>query len=243
MEQPPSPKVRGLLQDVRAKEPYIRKAAVEELGKLRIADERILSALNAVIAADDNQYVKRAAADAYFVLTGKRSPEEIIEQESINVEVPHQEQTTTLVDKIRQHQRLIVAAAIILVGIWLLIIFSRPEINTSAGTLIITKARFTDRVPPGCTSSSLNCIRSESGYRILLVWMKPKRGNNEPTIPRGVSVIADNGTQAEWFHQQTNVSPPWVFLAFAVKDTDRNFKLMWPGIPSIALNPMLYFIP
>ena len=243
MAQPVPANVEKLLHDLRAKEPYIRKTAAEELGKLSTADERVLSALNNVITTDDNKYVKRAAADTYFVLTGKRSPEEIIEQKSIDAEVPHQQQTATLADKVRRNQRLIIALAVIVIGIWLLIIFTRPEINTSAGALVITKARFTDRVPPDCTSSSPTCSTAQPGYRILLVWMKPKGGDNEPTIPRGVYVVADNGAQAEWFHQQTNVSPPWAFLAFAVQDSDRNFKLVLPDNSSVNLNPMLYLIP
>lgn len=243
MEQPLPTNVEKLLHDLRAKEPYIRKTAAEELGKLSTADERVLNALNDVIKKDDNIYVKRAAADTYFVLTGKRSPEEIIEQESIDAEVPHQQQTATLADKVRQNQRLIITVAVIVVGIWLLVIFTRPEINTSAGALVITKARFTDRVPPDCTSSSPTCSTAQRGYRILLVWMKPKAGDNEPAIPRGVYVVADNGSQAEWFHQQTNVSPPWVFLAFAVKESDRNFKLVMPNNSSANLNFLLYLIP
>ena len=243
MEQPLQATVEKLLQELHAKEPYIRKAAAEELGKLSAANEQMLSVLNNVIRTDDNKYVKRAAADTYFILTGERSPEEIIEQESIDAEVSHQQHTATLADKVRQNKRLIITLAVIVVGFWLLVIITRPEINTSAGTLVITKARFTDRVPPDCTSSSSTCSTAQRGYRILLVWMKPKGGSNEPAVPPGVYVVADNGSQAEWFHQQTNVSPPWVLLAFVVKDSDRNFKLVMPNNSSANLNFLLYLIP
>jgi len=156
------------------------------------------------------------------------------------------QQPTVPAEKAGQSKRLIIAIVAIVVaviGLWTFVVFTRPEIMTSAGTLVITKARFTDRVPPSCTSSSLTCSTAQPGYRILLVWMKPKGGDSEPRIPRGVYVVADNGSRAEWFHQQTNVSPPWVLLAFAIKDSDRNFKLVMPDNSSVNLNPLLYLMP
>lgn len=248
MEQPLSPKIRELLQDVRAKEPYLRKTAVEELGKLRNADERILSTLRVVMTSDENKYVKSAAQEAYFTLTGQRVEQETSEQLSEQaVDRKVEQHHVTLLERIRHNTKLIAAIVGIVIGLWLLVIFLQPEINTSAGKLLITKVRFADSVPPGCTSPSYTCIMAEPGYRILIVRMKSGSGENIETLSNGISrevyVASDNGSQTKWFQQQMNISPPWVFLAFAVKDSERNFKMVWPNNPPIALNPILYFIP
>jgi DNA-binding CsgD family transcriptional regulator len=141
----------------------------------------------------------------------------------------------------------VLACVVVAIGLWLLVVLTRPEIKTSAGTLVITKIHFADRVPPGCTSSSPTCSVAESGYRILIIWMGPKSGGNIQTlsnvIPRGVYVVADDGSQTEWFNQTMNVSPPFITLAFAVKDSERSFKVVWPDNPDVDLNPLLYFIP
>jgi len=152
-------------------------------------------------------------------------------------------------EETRRKKRLaIIIASIILVatvaGVWLLVLLNRPEITTSAGTLVITKVRLADSVEcPGP-----RCVRAKPGYRILIIWMERKNGGDIIALANSISLKSayvgeEDGSQMSAFRSHLNVSPPWIYLAFAVKDNGRDFKLMLPSNPAIDLNPILYFVP
>ncbi len=161
-----------------------------------------------------------------------------------------EQQPITLEEKIRQNQKLIIiiiAVCIGVIGLWLFAVLTRSEIKTSVDTLVITRIRFADRIPSGCTSSTPPCSIAESGYRILIISMKPRGAGDimalSNAIPREVYVVTPDGSQWESFNITSTVSPPVIDLAFGVKDSERNFKLVWAGNPDIELNPLLYIIP
>jgi hypothetical protein len=52
------------LHDLQNKDNYLRMTAAEDLGKLKISDDKIVSALKVVASSDDNEFVRRAAATA-----------------------------------------------------------------------------------------------------------------------------------------------------------------------------------
>lgn len=74
MEQLECESVEKYLRDLHNSEAYVRKSAAENLGKSGIAQERVLSVLNNVAAADANRYVRDAAAHAYAELSGRQAP-------------------------------------------------------------------------------------------------------------------------------------------------------------------------
>lgn len=160
-----------------------------------------------------------------------------------------EQQPITLAKKIRGNHKIIIIIVVCIgaIGLWLFAILTRPEIKTSVDTLVITKIRFADRIPSGCTSSSPQCSIAEPGYRILIISMKPKSGNDiqalSNAIPRDVYVVTPDGSQWASFNMTATVSPPVIDLAFGIKDSERNFKLVWAGNPDIELNPLLYIIP
>ena len=163
------------------------------------------------------------------------------------------QQTATLAEKVRRNQKLLIILStfvIVAIGVWLLVVFIRPEIKTWAGTLVITKAHFTDRVPPGCNSFGPRCYVAKPGYRILIIWMEPKNGIGKLTLDtalaEGMYIVAEDGTQPKLINQTMEISPPLVTSisrAFEVKDSERNFKVVWSDHPAVDLNPLLYFIP
>jgi hypothetical protein len=77
--------------------------------------------------------------------------------------------------------------------------------------------------------------------------MRPGSGSDLQTsyfaIPREVVVVADDGVQTQWSDKIMNISPATIVLAFAMKDPERNFTLVWPGYPGVKLNPLLYLLP
>ncbi len=112
-------------------------------------------------------------------------------------------------------------------------------VKTSAGEIDITKVQFADRFPPDCTRNTASCSQAKLGYKILLVQMEGKAGEDVEAlyqaIPAGVYVVADNDARTDSFGSQYVVSPGTIFLAFAVKDSEQNFKLVWPDQPTIDL--------
>lgn len=75
-QQPLSAGVEKLLQDLQSQEAFRRKPAAEELGRLKIHDERVVNALKVAAASDSNKYVKSAATEALHALRLELSPEE-----------------------------------------------------------------------------------------------------------------------------------------------------------------------
>ncbi len=57
-----------LLRELQSEEAFRRKAAAQDLGKLKVNDERVINALKVVVASDSNQYVREAAAEALRIL-------------------------------------------------------------------------------------------------------------------------------------------------------------------------------
>ena len=173
---------------------------------------------------------------------------------------PHAEsaqQPTTLAEKLRRNPRLaiIIAACVVVgIGLWLLVVFTRPEIKTPTGNLVITKVARMDSFPAGCSNSSPSCYKASAGRRILVVRIEGKdKGNiNAPfeTIGNEVFLVAENGAkipvsvkQEEIEVVEGSVSVTTIVLLFGVEDSERNFKLMWPDNPPIELNPILYLLP
>lgn len=137
---------------------------------------------------------------------------------------------------------------IVALSLWLFVIFVRPEIQTSAGTIVITKARLANGFPPGCNSGSPNCYQARPGYQILILHLKRKYGGEIVTLSKAIPdkelyVVADDGSRAEWFGTNVSIRSSRMSTAFVVQDSQRNFKLMWPGEAAIDLQPILYFLP
>ena len=160
-------------------------------------------------------------------------------------------QPSTPAANVRGNQRLFIilaACVVVAVGLWLFVVLTRPQIKTSAGNLSITKVRFSDSFPPGCTSSSPDrCSIAEAGYRILIIWMKSQGGNSiemlDPATANQVYVVYEDGSRTPSFNCAMNVSPPFIILDLPVKESERNFRLVWPGNPAVNLSPILYLIP
>lgn len=167
------------------------------------------------------------------------------------------QQPGTLAEKLRRNQRLVItiaACVAVAFGMWLLVVFTRLEIKTSTGNLVITKVARVDSFPPGCTSSSPSCYEASAGRRILVVRIEGKdKGNisaQSEAIGDEVYLIAENGAklpvsvkQTEFEVVEGSVSVTTIVLLFAVQDSERNFKLMWPDNPPIELNLILYLLP
>ena len=160
-------------------------------------------------------------------------------------------QPSTPAANVRGNQRLFIilaACVVVAVGLWLFVVLTRPQIKTSAGNLSITKVHFSDRFPPGCTSSSPEgCSMADAGYRILIIWMKSQGGSSIEMFDRAtanqVYVVYEDGSRTPSFNCTINVSPPFITLAIPVKESERNFRVVWPGNPDVHLSPILYLIP
>ena len=160
-------------------------------------------------------------------------------------------QPSTPAANVRGNQRLFIiflACVVVAVGLWLFVVLTRPQIKTSAGNLSITKVHLADRFPPGCTSSSPDgCSIAEAGYRILIIWMKSQAGSNIEMLDRAtanqVYVVYEDGSRTPSFNCAMTVLPPFITLALPVKESERNFRLVWPGYPDVNLSPILYLIP
>ncbi|MBI1877617.1 MAG: HEAT repeat domain-containing protein [Chloroflexi bacterium] len=68
-EAPTEEEIEKLLQELANEETYRRKLAAEKLGELGVNNERIISALEAVVSNDPNRYVQLAARKALEALT------------------------------------------------------------------------------------------------------------------------------------------------------------------------------
>lgn len=159
-------------------------------------------------------------------------------------------QPSTPAANVRGKQRLFIilaACVVVAVGLWLFVVLTRPQIKTSVGNLSITKVHLADRFPPGCTSSSPSCSIAEAGYRILIIWMKSQGGSSIEMLNRAtanqVYVVYEDGSRTPSFNCVMNVSPPFITLALPVKESERNFRVVWPGNPGVNLSPILYLIP
>lgn len=164
---------------------------------------------------------------------------------------------TTLAEKLRRNQRLVITIApcvVVAFGLWLLVVLTRPEIKTPAGILVITKVARVENFPPGCTGSDSSCYKASAGRRILLVRIEGKdKGNIDPQfegIGNEVYLLADNGAKIPVSVQQGeievvegSISVTKFVLLFEVEDSERNFKFMWPDNPPIELNPIVYLLP
>ena len=88
---------------------------------------------------------------------------------------------------------------------------------------------------------------AEAGYRILIIWMKSQGGSSiemlDRATPNQAYVISEDGSRTQLFSCAINVSPPFITLAFVVKESERNFRVVWPGNPDVNLSPILYLIP
>jgi hypothetical protein len=160
-------------------------------------------------------------------------------------------QPSTPAANVRGNQSLFIilaAGAVVAVGLSLFVVLTRPQIKTSAGNLSITKVQFSDSFPPGCTSSSPEgCSMADAGYRILIIWMKSQGGSSSEMLaratPNQVYVVSEDGARTQLFSCSVNFSPSFITLAFPVKESERNFRVVWPGNPDVNLSPILYLIP
>ena len=124
-----------------------------------------------------------------------------------------------------------------------------PEINTSAGTLIITDVEFVNSFPPGCTLEP-GCEYPLDGYTILVIWTERKDGGNieeisnmlvEETVPfisekpgyLYVSGSDGSVTNLARVHTQSDSSDSKFALVFAPPVSAHDFKLFWPGNEAI----------
>lgn len=136
------------------------------------------------------------------------------------------------------------AAVAIFIVLRTIVGLAQPEINTSTDTLVVTKARLTDRFPLGCTSSEPSCLVANPGYQVLIIWLESKsKSGGDVHVPQGISVVSANGSTAESFGEQWTMSSPWIALAYAVHDSERKFHIQVPGNPVVDLDPVLFFIP
>ena len=143
---------------------------------------------------------------------------------------------------------ILAAGAVVAIGLSLFVVLTRPQIKTSVGNLSITKVQFSDSFPPGCTSSSPEgCSMADAGYRILIIWMKSQGGSSiemlDPATANQVYVVYEDGSRTPSFSCAIHVSPPFITLAIPVKESERNFRVVWPGNPDVNLSPILYLIP
>jgi hypothetical protein len=110
-------------------------------------------------------------------------------------------------------------------------------ISTPAGRLAVDGVDLTDRFPPGCVQASVSCDVAQSGYRILVIWLKIVSGNpgavlNQLTDTKAVVVASDGSRTAPYSGGLLNGR---LFLAFTPRSSSHGFKLLWPGNAPIPL--------
>jgi hypothetical protein len=116
---------------------------------------------------------------------------------------------------------------------------SQPEIETSAGRMVVRKVETGDRYPLKCTETDTSCDVAEPGYKILIVKLKPKDGRNpveskkKPVGFKNAYIQAPGGERTEPFLDGADRSD--FFVGFTPLEEERDFKLYWKGNPPVGL--------
>lgn len=154
--------------------------------------------------------------------------------------------------RVSRRSFLLATGVIVVLGMLMLLFLTQPAVNTSEGAFAVSKARYAESVPPGCTSRDHNCAIARPGYRFLLVTLKPLMDSSLESCSAATlsvdalgaaAVVAADGSRSPAFQSDHNVSPPRVTVAFAVDATQRGFKLAWADNPVVELNPLLFVVP
>ena len=74
MEQGLPKNIEKLIADLKDQDAYVRKVAAGDLGQANVIDDRILTALNDVVAVEKNKVVRQEAAHAYLILAQRPAP-------------------------------------------------------------------------------------------------------------------------------------------------------------------------
>jgi hypothetical protein len=123
---------------------------------------------------------------------------------------------------------------------------SRIELTTTAGTLLVDQVQLTDRFPPGCDPGGfLSCYRAGPGFKILIVWLT-RKGGDQGDSEALTSVTSALGTASDVYVTASDGSrgsrtisgfaADRLFLAFAPHDTAGGFVLHFADDPPITLD-------
>lgn len=124
----------------------------------------------------------------------------------------------------------------------------RPELETSAGTMVIAEVALADRFPPGC-SSGPTCKRAQEGHQILIVWLERPDGGSIGEVSGKLFgetlsllnddseayVTASDGSQAGLAIAHVSDDDDRFALVFVPPDSAHGFQLTWPDNPTIDL--------
>jgi len=124
----------------------------------------------------------------------------------------------------------------------------RPELETSAGTMVIAEVELTDCFPPGC-SSGPTCNQAKEGQQILIVWLERPDGGSVEEISDElfggmISLLGENseayvtasdGSRAGLAIAHVSDDDNRFALVFAPPASAHDFQLSWPDNPTIDL--------
>ena len=117
------------------------------------------------------------------------------------------------------------------------------EIVTSFGSFTIEDVEVGNKFPPGCGEPGPGCSPAQPGYKVLMVWLKPKGDAAEAwhglmklsgaSPANNVYVKSDDGGRTDSFSGgMMNLRP---FVAFTPPAAGKNFVLYWEKNPPISL--------
>ena len=143
------------------------------------------------------------------------------------------------------------AIALLAVGLGVFLLvrssgMSEIELTTTAGTLLVDQVQLTDRFPPGCDPGGfLSCYRAGPGFKILIVWLT-RKGGDQGDSEALTSVTSALGTASDVYVTASDGSrgsrtisgfaADRLFLAFAPHDAASGFVLHFADDPPITLD-------
>jgi hypothetical protein len=255
MDQSLSPDIKKYLEDLQQGSSYGRRDAARKLGELSSSNAEIVIALMMAKEEDIHSEVREVAAQSLLAPVHQAIIQQCIDFPSKLAEVQTQRENQRKRAAMKRSLRRLAIVMGILAGIvvglwalgfWVLVVEGRPEIKTSDGTLVITKAYLGDRFPPGCTSSSSYCYYTYGDSRILVVRIEGKDKGDiyaQYELIDNVYLVAENGSEVGGLIKEWDSGTERIFLLFKVEDSERHFKLIYPDNPPIDLKPILFLLP
>jgi hypothetical protein len=112
------------------------------------------------------------------------------------------------------------------------------QVGTTA--LKIADAEISTVFPPGCKAADPSCLRAQSGYEILIVWLARADGGAEGDVSdklialRG-QIALDAGGMAKVPAAGAGMINLKLFVMFTTTASAPGYQLLWPGENPIPL--------
>jgi hypothetical protein len=125
--------------------------------------------------------------------------------------------------------------------------FNRATVKTLFGPFQITNIQESNRFPPDCDSTSIDCEKVEPGYKALVIWLKSNSPDSSSidfsnlSASNGVYIIDGDGTRTNCF-SGGKINGKHL-IAFTPPVKSNNFILYWPGNSPIPLDNKTIFKP